>query len=167
MDELIGHLENQIQASCKSLKAALPKEDAAPVDPNPIYLPSPPEYKPGDKVVSLQTLFISNKDHAFCVLLFNFLFYFIFFPLKAFSLPVCVQISTRKAYGVALKKMGDASQRVVALDGDTKNSTFSETFKKAHPDRYIECFIAEQNMVRFLLNLCSIPQALVAISLSI
>ncbi|XP_051962017.1 transketolase-like [Xyrauchen texanus] len=57
------------------------------------------------------------------------------------------KISTRKAYGVALKKMGDASSRVVALDGDTKNSTFSDIFKKAHPDRYIECFIAEQNMV--------------------
>ncbi|KAL7859967.1 hypothetical protein SRHO_G00151140 [Serrasalmus rhombeus] len=57
------------------------------------------------------------------------------------------KISTRKAYGVALKKMGDASQRIVALDGDTKNSTFSDIFKKAHPDRYIECFIAEQNMV--------------------
>uniref|UniRef100_A0A671QL52 Transketolase-like n=1 Tax=Sinocyclocheilus anshuiensis TaxID=1608454 RepID=A0A671QL52_9TELE len=57
------------------------------------------------------------------------------------------KMSTRKAYGVALKKMGDASPRVVAMDGDTKNSTFSEIFKKAHPDRFIECFIAEQNMV--------------------
>ncbi|KTG45206.1 hypothetical protein cypCar_00003502 [Cyprinus carpio] len=57
------------------------------------------------------------------------------------------KISTRKAYGVALKKMGDASPRVVAMDGDTKNSTFSDIFKKAHPDRFIECFIAEQNMV--------------------
>uniref|UniRef100_A0A8B9LH95 Transketolase n=1 Tax=Astyanax mexicanus TaxID=7994 RepID=A0A8B9LH95_ASTMX len=57
------------------------------------------------------------------------------------------KISTRKAYGVALKRMGDSSKRVVALDGDTKNSTFSEIFKKAHPERYIECFIAEQNMV--------------------
>ncbi|XP_041953612.1 transketolase-like protein 2 [Alosa sapidissima] len=57
------------------------------------------------------------------------------------------KIATRKAYGVALAKIGQASQRVVALDGDTKNSTFSDTFKKAHPDRYIECFIAEQNMV--------------------
>lgn len=56
-------------------------------------------------------------------------------------------MATRQAYGVALKKLGQASQRVVALDGDTKNSTFSETFKKAFPDRYIECFIAEQNMV--------------------
>ncbi|NP_932336.3 transketolase-like protein 2 [Danio rerio] len=57
------------------------------------------------------------------------------------------KISTRKAYGVALKRLGDASTRVVALDGDTKNSTFADMFKKAHPDRYIECFIAEQNMV--------------------
>lgn len=57
-------------------------------------------------------------------------------------------MATRRAYGVALMKLGQASQRVVALDGDTKNSTFSETFKKAFPDRYIECFIAEQNMVR-------------------
>lgn len=57
------------------------------------------------------------------------------------------KISTRKAYGEALAKLGKASTRVVALDGDTKNSTFSETFKKAFPDRYIECFIAEQNMV--------------------
>uniref|UniRef100_A0A673AVB8 Transketolase n=1 Tax=Sphaeramia orbicularis TaxID=375764 RepID=A0A673AVB8_9TELE len=57
------------------------------------------------------------------------------------------KMATRKAYGLALAKLGEASQRVVALDGDTKNSTFSETFKKAFPDRYIECFIAEQNMV--------------------
>ena len=33
------------------------------------------------------------------------------------------------------------------MDGDTKNSTYSLTFKKAHPDRYVECFIAEQNLV--------------------
>ncbi|XP_061836016.1 transketolase-like protein 2 isoform X1 [Nerophis lumbriciformis] len=57
------------------------------------------------------------------------------------------KMATRRAYGVALAKLGQASQRVVALDGDTKNSTFSETFKKAFPKRYIECFIAEQNLV--------------------
>lgn len=76
-----------------------------------------------------------------------------------------MQISTRKAYGNALKKMGDASQRIVALDGDTKNSTFSETFKKAHPDRYIECFIAEQNMVCFFFffKLCSMFKALITV----
>ncbi|KAJ8377449.1 hypothetical protein AAFF_G00260070 [Aldrovandia affinis] len=57
------------------------------------------------------------------------------------------KVATRRAYGVALARLGQGSSRVVALDGDTKNSTFSETFKKAHPERYIECFIAEQNMV--------------------
>lgn len=36
------------------------------------------------------------------------------------------------------------------LDGDTKNSTFADIFKKEHPERFIECFIAEQNMVRVL-----------------
>uniref|UniRef100_A0AAQ5ZZW1 Transketolase n=2 Tax=Amphiprion ocellaris TaxID=80972 RepID=A0AAQ5ZZW1_AMPOC len=57
------------------------------------------------------------------------------------------KMATRRAYGLALARLGQASQRVVALDGDTKNSTFSDTFRKAFPDRYIECFIAEQNMV--------------------
>ncbi|XP_062314456.1 transketolase-like protein 2 [Osmerus eperlanus] len=57
------------------------------------------------------------------------------------------KMATRRAYGTALAKMGQASPRVVGLDGDTKNSTFSDVFRKAHPDRYIECFIAEQNMV--------------------
>uniref|UniRef100_UPI00358E1FE9 transketolase-like protein 2 isoform X1 n=1 Tax=Myxine glutinosa TaxID=7769 RepID=UPI00358E1FE9 len=57
------------------------------------------------------------------------------------------KVATRKAYGTALAKLGKVNPKVISLDGDTKNSTFSETFKKAHPDRYIECFIAEQNMV--------------------
>ncbi|CAJ0927492.1 unnamed protein product [Ranitomeya imitator] len=57
------------------------------------------------------------------------------------------KIATRKAYGLALAKLGHANNRVVALDGDTKNSTFSDIFKNEHPDRFIECFIAEQNMV--------------------
>ncbi|KAB0397645.1 hypothetical protein E2I00_011420, partial [Balaenoptera physalus] len=57
------------------------------------------------------------------------------------------KIATRKAYGQALAKLGHASDRIIALDGDTKNSTFSELFRKEHPDRFIECYIAEQNMV--------------------
>lgn len=57
------------------------------------------------------------------------------------------KIATRKAYGVALAKLGHSNNRVIALDGDTKNSTFADMFKKEHPDRFIECYIAEQNMV--------------------
>uniref|UniRef100_A0A8C9RHE1 transketolase n=2 Tax=Scleropages formosus TaxID=113540 RepID=A0A8C9RHE1_SCLFO len=71
-------------------------------------------------------------------------------PISLPSLPAYKlgdKVATRRAYGFALVKLGDACQRVVALDGDTKNSTFSEIFRKFHPERYIECFIAEQNMV--------------------
>ncbi|EDW43000.1 GM23748 [Drosophila sechellia] len=56
-------------------------------------------------------------------------------------------IATRLAYGTALAKIGQNNQRVVALDGDTKNSTFSDKLKNLDPQRYIECFIAEQNLV--------------------
>lgn len=51
------------------------------------------------------------------------------------------------AYGTALAKIAANNGRVIALDGDTKNSTYSDKLKKAFPERYIECFIAEQNLV--------------------
>ena len=57
------------------------------------------------------------------------------------------EVATREAYGAALARAGDGNPLIVALDGDTKNSTFSEKFMKDHPDRFFECFIAEQNMV--------------------
>lgn len=44
-------------------------------------------------------------------------------------------------------KLGQGNDRVVAMDGDTKNSTFSDKFRKEFPDRFIECYIAEQNLV--------------------
>ena len=56
-------------------------------------------------------------------------------------------LSPRRAYGMALKALGDADPSVVALDGDVKNSTYAETFAAAHPARYFEGRIAEQNMV--------------------
>lgn len=49
---------------------------------------------------------------------------------------------------MALAKLGRYNEQMVVLDGDTKNSTFSELFKNEHPNRYVECYIAEQNMVR-------------------
>ncbi len=57
------------------------------------------------------------------------------------------QVATRQAYGAALAKLGAANPAVVALDGDTKNSTYSNQFLAEYPDRFVECFIAEQNMV--------------------
>ncbi|MCG3181534.1 MAG: Transketolase 2 [Phycisphaerae bacterium] len=57
------------------------------------------------------------------------------------------KLATRRVYGVALAELGRKDKRVVALDGDVKNSTFAEYFAEMFPDRYFECRIAEQNMV--------------------
>jgi transketolase len=56
-------------------------------------------------------------------------------------------IATREAYGNALLRIGEVDPRVVAMDGDTKNSTYADKFFKKFPERFTECFIAEQNMV--------------------
>jgi transketolase len=57
------------------------------------------------------------------------------------------EVPTRKAYGQALKALGDTRGDVVALDGEVSNSTYSEVFREAHPDRYFEMYIAEQQMI--------------------
>jgi transketolase len=57
------------------------------------------------------------------------------------------EVATRKAYGDALAALGAARPDVVALDGEVSNSTFTETFAKAHPERYFEMYIAEQQLV--------------------
>ena len=57
------------------------------------------------------------------------------------------EIPTRKVYGQALAELGDLCDRIVSLDGEVKNSTYAEIFEKKHPDRFVQCFIAEQNMV--------------------
>ena len=57
------------------------------------------------------------------------------------------KVATREAYGTALARIGEVDQRVVAMDGDTKNSTFADKFFKKFPERSTECYIAEQNMV--------------------
>jgi transketolase len=57
------------------------------------------------------------------------------------------KIATREAYGAALVRVGGANPAVVAMDGDTKNSTYAEKFYKQFPNRFTECFIAEQNLV--------------------
>jgi transketolase len=56
-------------------------------------------------------------------------------------------VATREAYGTALLRMGGVDPRIVAMDGDTKNSTYADKFFKKFPERSTECFIAEQNLV--------------------
>jgi transketolase len=57
------------------------------------------------------------------------------------------KVATRKAYGDALVALGAADPKVVALDGEVKNSTFALEFAAAYPERYFEMYIAEQQMV--------------------
>jgi transketolase len=64
-------------------------------------------------------------------------------------------VATREAYGTALARLGGLDSRIVALDADVKNSTFSERFEKQFPDRFYQCFIAEQLMVGAAMGLAS------------
>jgi transketolase len=57
------------------------------------------------------------------------------------------EVATRKAYGEALAALGTARGDVVALDGEVSNSTFADIFAKAHPERYFEMYIAEQQLL--------------------
>jgi transketolase len=64
-------------------------------------------------------------------------------------------IATREAYGTALAALGNLDRRIVVLDADVKNSTFSDRFEKAHADRFYQTFIAEQAMVGVAMGLAS------------
>ena len=64
-------------------------------------------------------------------------------------------VATREAYGTAIASLGGVDRRVVALDADVKNSTFSERFEKEHPDRFYQTFIAEQVMIGTAMGLAS------------
>ena len=57
------------------------------------------------------------------------------------------EVATRKAYGDALAAVAAARPEIVALDGEVSNSTFAEVFAGAHPERYFEMYIAEQQLV--------------------
>ncbi|MGB0036996.1 MAG: transketolase [Candidatus Acidiferrales bacterium] len=56
-------------------------------------------------------------------------------------------VATREAYGYALKRLAAVNSHIVAISGDVKNSTFSEIFGDAYPDRFFQGYIAEQNEV--------------------
>lgn len=72
-------------------------------------------------------------------------------PRPAFDKP----IATREAFGQALAALGRLDSRVVALDGDVKNSTFTEDFEQVATNRFFESYIAEQNMVGMAMGLAA------------
>ena len=64
-------------------------------------------------------------------------------------------VATREAYGTALAALGALDRRIVALDADVGNSTFSEKFEHASPDRFFEVYIAEQVMIGAAMGLAA------------
>ncbi len=107
----------------EELELALKELDASGADPieTPVALKKP---KSSGSVVSVSNFSVAAPQYA-----------------------MGASVATREAYGTALAKLGAVCDRVVSLDGDTKNSTFAEVFMKAYPQRFFEGFIAEQNMV--------------------
>src|SRR3989344_4791141 len=71
------------------------------------------------------------------------------------SYPIGEEIATRHAYGTALAALAKADPSVIALDAEVGNSTYAEEVKKSSPRQFVECFIAEQNMVSVALGLAS------------
>ncbi|GAB3012687.1 transketolase [Streptomyces pseudoechinosporeus] len=65
------------------------------------------------------------------------------------------QVATRDAFGQALAALGTARGDIVALDGEVSDSTRSEYFAKDHPDRFFECYIAEQQLVAAAVGLAT------------
>jgi len=63
------------------------------------------------------------------------------------------EIATREAYGDALASLAISDSRILAVDGEVSNSTFSNKLKSAKPKQFIEAYIAEQNMVGMALGL--------------
>jgi transketolase len=57
------------------------------------------------------------------------------------------EYATREVFGQAVTEFGHQNKDIYVLDADVKNSTFTEDFLQAFPERFVECFIAEQNMV--------------------
>jgi transketolase len=72
------------------------------------------------------------------------------FPVSEGRLPefkLGSQAATRTAVGQALAALGNTRPEVVVLDGEVSDSTRTEYFADAHPERFFECYIAEQQMI--------------------
>ena len=67
--------------------------------------------------------------------------------LKLPTYELGAKVATRKAYGDALAALGAADGKVVALDGEVGNSTYTETFANKFPERFFQMYIAEQQMI--------------------
>ncbi len=66
-----------------------------------------------------------------------------------------IKTATRDAYGKALVELGNTDKKIVVLDADLAAATKTGMFKKAHPEKFIDCGIAESNMMGVAAGLAS------------
>jgi len=62
-------------------------------------------------------------------------------------------VPTRKAFGYGLQELASVDNSIFVLDADVSNSTYTSYFAEKYPDRFIQCFIAEQNMIGVAIGL--------------
>ena len=72
--------------------------------------------------------------------------------VKLTEYPKDKTVATRKAYGNALVNLAAAYANLVVLDAETSNSTYAADIKKDYPEKFVECYIAEQNMAGMALG---------------
>ncbi|MCR4369243.1 MAG: transketolase, partial [archaeon] len=63
------------------------------------------------------------------------------------------EVATRQGYGSGLKNLAESNPRIIAIDAEVSNSTFSEKVRESEPDQYVEAFIGEQNMIGMALGM--------------
>lgn len=107
-------------------------DDVSVVDVNNIKLASPPNYKLGEQVAT--RLAYGTALVKVCIFFLGYMYFEILGYKYMFLLYFLLQLAKNNS-------------RVIALDGDTKNSTYAEKIKTVDPSRFIEGFIAEQNVV--------------------
>ena len=72
-----------------------------------------------------------------------------------------IKKATRESYGETLKELAEEYKNLVVLDADLAAATKTGIFKKAYPERFFDCGIAEANMMRkntfckYFCNVCS------------
>ena len=65
------------------------------------------------------------------------------------------EVATRRGFGDSLSALAKVDTRIVVLDGDVKNSTYTEEFENAAPNRFFQGYIAEQNIVGVAMGLAA------------
>jgi transketolase len=129
-ERVIKHLSGLIRNDGPlTVQIQKPTEDAPVVDIKNVKLAQEPEYKLGESIATRFAYGTGKEIHVRRNIGEQILNRVVFFSFQG------------------LAKLAVNNSRVIALDGDTKNSTYSDKLMKAFPERYIECFIAEQNLV--------------------